>query len=200
MAINYQAMLKYVKEKFENSERANKYPFRNRYKHTLRVKKWAERIQKIEGGNLEIIKIACIFHDVGWDEKVSHNIISKRIARDYLNKINYDNSKTKRVLEAIEHHCLRDVEKSLAMENYIVMDADLLDEVGAISIIWDAMASAYEDQPSYLKAYHRIKRFTLEIKEKQQQLKTATGKRYYQKKIEFIDGFIRELGHELLIE
>ncbi len=86
------------------------------------------------------------------------------------------------------------------MENYIVMDADLLDEVGAISIIWDAMASAYEDQPSYLKAYHRIKRFTSEIKEKQQQLKTATGKKYYQKKIEFIDGFIWELGHELLIE
>ncbi len=48
MAINYQAMLKYVKEKSENSERANKYPFRNRYKHTLRVKNGLKEFRKLK--------------------------------------------------------------------------------------------------------------------------------------------------------
>lgn len=196
MVINYQELDTFAREKILNNGRWN-YPFRNRYYHTLRVIKWAERLQKVEGGDWEIIKLACFFHDTGWDETISHNIVSRNIAADYLKEIGYDPEKTKRVLEAVEYHCLRDSMKELNLESYIVMDADILDEVGATSIIWDAMATACGDNPSYIKAYQRIKKYTQDIKRKERYLKTDTGKKFYRGKIDFIDSFIKELEFEL---
>ena len=47
-------------------------PFRNRFEHTMRVLKWADRLHKIEGGDFEIIKFAILFHDVGWSDTADH--------------------------------------------------------------------------------------------------------------------------------
>lgn len=35
-----------------------RHNFRDRYTHTLRVLKWAERLQISEGGDIEVIRIA----------------------------------------------------------------------------------------------------------------------------------------------
>ncbi|MFW6271321.1 MAG: HD domain-containing protein [Bacillota bacterium] len=196
--MDYQKIMSFVKEKTLNNGRWN-FPFRSRYNHTLRVMKWAERLQKLEGGDIEIIKLACLFHDVGWDEKIEHNILSRDIADKYLSDIKYDSLKKEKVLEAIEYHCLRDEKRPLSIESLVVMDADILDEVGAVTIIWDAMASTYEDQPSYVKAYERIKKYFSGIKEKQSKLKTTTGKKLYIERVKIIDAFIRELEYELFL-
>jgi len=198
--VNYNEMLKFAEVKINTSTRMERFLFRNRYSHALRVMEWAERLHKIEGGDLEIIKIACIFHDVGWDENMSHNIVSKNIANDYLGSINYDLTKTEKVLDAIENHCIRDSKKLLGIESYIVMDADILDEVGALSIIWDAMVSTSENEPSYVKAYERIKKYSIGIKERKNKLMTKTGKEYYEERLQFIDKFITEMEFEFFIK
>ena len=59
-------------------------PFRNRFDHTKRVLKWAKRIHEIEGGDIEIITLAVIFHDTGWSEKVDHAQIGAEQAEKYL--------------------------------------------------------------------------------------------------------------------
>ena len=190
-------LLNFIKDELSNNGRNNRYHFRDRYKHTLRVLKWAKRLHKIEGGNLEIIRIAILFHDIGWDENLGHNIVSKNIAKNYLEKTNYDPVNIEKILEAIEYHCLRESDKQLNIESYIVMDADILDEVGAVSIIWDAMATMCEDAPSYLKAYERIKKYSSKIKQNKKLLRTETGKKYYNNRVKFIYEFIEELEFEL---
>jgi len=196
MSINYDDMLKFAQKEIANSSRKEFFPFRNRFTHTLRVMKWAEKIQMIEGGDLDVIKTACIFHDIGWDINVNHSIISRKIAEEYLVKNKYNPLKLPMVLEGIENHNLRNEENIVNIESKIIMDADIIDEVGAISVIWDAMAAAQEGK-NYYDVYERIvsysKRYKLDL------LKTKTGKRFFTERIEFKNRFIKELRDELFL-
>jgi len=196
--VNYTDMFEYVKQEMNNNDRVEWYPFRDRFKHTLRVLKWAERLKNEEGGNWEIIKIACIFHDVGWDKNVNHSIVSESIAKKYLLKHNYDNEKLGLVLEAIKNHNLRSDENLVELESKIVMDADILDEVGAISIIWDCMASQIDGYKDYSDVYERIKLYYGKLSSNLKLLKTKTGMRLYKERLEFISQFLNELEFELL--
>ncbi|MEJ6951787.1 hypothetical protein [Natronospora cellulosivora (SeqCode)] len=54
--MDLQKVKNFIKEKTLNKGRWN-YPISNRYNHTMGVLKWAERIQKIEGGDIEISEV-----------------------------------------------------------------------------------------------------------------------------------------------
>lgn len=194
--MNYTEMMEYVQQEIINSDRIERYPFRDRYSHSLRVIKWAERLQKEEGGDLEIITIACIFHDVGWDKNINHSYVSKEIAEKYLVSHGYNSEKLDLVLEAIENHNFRDDENEVGLESYIVMDADILDEVGALSILWDSMASMLTENKSYNDVYERIK-YYFDRMNHPERLKTKTGKKYYTERLKVIAQFIKELEFEL---
>ena len=194
--MDYKEMMEYVQQEINNSDRIERYPFRDRYSHTLRVLKWAERIHKEEGGDLEIVKIACLFHDVGWDKDINHSYVSKEIAEKYLLGHGYNEEKLDLVLEAVENHNFRNNENEVSLESYIVMDADMLDEVGAMSIIWDSMASMLTENKSYYDVYERIKYYFNRMNHPER-LKTKTGKRYYKERLRVIAQFIDELEFEL---
>ncbi|MBU1291522.1 MAG: HD domain-containing protein [bacterium] len=197
MRIDYDDMLEYTREKIRSNSRKSSHTFRDRFIHTLRVLKWAERINEIEGGDQEVVRIASIFHDVGWDDEIHHAIVSKSIANDYLLKIDIEEEKKEKILEAIENHSFRENDKPLSLESYIVMDADYLDEVGAISILWDAMAEANKVNTSYKSAYRRIKKYAKSLIEQKNRLKTKTGRKFYEERLGVINTFLNELKFEL---
>jgi uncharacterized protein len=190
-------MLEYTREKIHSNSRKSSHTFRDRFTHTLRVLKWAERINEIEGGDQEVVRIASIFHDVGWDDEIHHAIVSKSVANDYLLKIDIEEEKKEKILEAIENHSFREDDKPLSLESYIVMDADYLDEVGAISILWDVMAEANEVNTSYKSAYRRIKKYAKSLIEQKNRLKTKTGRKFYEERLGVINTFLNELKFEL---
>ena len=78
-----------------------------------------------------------------------------------------------------------------------MMDADLLDEVGAVGILWDSMATAQEDEASYKRAYYRIKNFYRINKPKIKRCKTDAGRVEYNKRMQLIEEFIFQLEKEL---
>lgn len=201
MQLDDQKILEHAKALFQYNQRNNDYSFRDRYAHTCRVLNWARRIHDVEGGDYEIIKLAVIFHDVGWNENIPHSIVSKYLADQYLTKANYCQDKKVKVLQAIEHHSFREkaLDEALNIESYIVMDADLLDEVGATSILWDTMATAHLKDASYIKAYERIVFFTEELRKRKKLLKTATGLKLYEERLKVIESFLNELKYELNI-
>jgi uncharacterized protein len=136
---------------------------------------------------------------VGWDEEINHAVISEAIAKKYLIEINYDSNKMELVLEAVKNHNIRDDENPVSLESKIVMDADILDEVGAISILWDAMAAHKNGCKDYSEVYDRIKHYYGRLKVHAQLLKTETGKRLYRERLRFISQFIDELEYELFL-
>lgn len=157
--MNYAEVIDFVKEQTAVNGRPPNYPFRSRFEHTMRVYRWAIKLQSKLGGDLDIIVLAALLHDVGWDDERPHGEVGAEIAVNYLDSLGVDPQKIAKIGEIITIHEEKDTDADLSLECRIVMDADLLDEVGAIGVLWDSMATAIEDEASYKRAYYRIKNF-----------------------------------------
>ena len=147
--MNYAKVIDFVKTQTAVNGRPPNYPFRSRFEHTMRVYRWAIKLQSKLGGDLDIIVLAALLHDVGWDDERPHGEVGAEIAVNYLDSLGVDPQKIAKIGEIIMIHEEKDTDADLSLECRIVMDADLLDEVGAISVLWDSMATAIEDEASY---------------------------------------------------
>ena len=85
--MNYTEVIEYVKKQTAENGRPPNYPFRNRYEHTMRVYRWAIKLQAKVGGDLEIITLAALLHDIGWDAERPHNEVGAELAVEYLDSI-----------------------------------------------------------------------------------------------------------------
>ena len=204
----YEDMIHYVKEFLQNADAkaalsSSKFPFRDRFDHTLRVYKWALRINEVEKGDEEILSIAAIFHDVGkWvKNNKPHALVGSEICDTYLRNISYPEAKRTRVVNAIKYHSSKSREDlDLTLEDKILMDADMLDEVGATAVLWDSMATALQKEGSYFKAYQRHVKFFKSLDNHKKYIKTATGAKLYQERLDFLELFIDQLEFELGIK
>ncbi|MEK6255817.1 MAG: HD domain-containing protein [Chloroflexota bacterium] len=173
-------------------------PFRNRFDHTIRVLNWAHRIHKVEGGDFEIITLAILFHDTGWSDTVDHALVGAELAEKYLlgkivNPIQVD-----QITSAVRTHNKRQgPQEGLPIENLIVMDADFLDEVGVTTLVWDAMATATEDNPSYSRAIERNQEFFERATGKTNYLMTETGIKLYNDRIAMWEKCLNHFRYEL---
>ena len=195
--MNYSEVIEYVKKMTAENGRPSNYPFRSRYEHTMRVYRWAIKLQAKLGGDIDIIAIAALLHDVGWDSERPHEEVGAELAVDFLDELGVEPEIIKRVGEIIMIHEDKDTEAELSLECKIVMDADLLDEVGAVSVIWDSMATACEDEPSYKKAYYRIKNYYRINKPKIRRCKTDAARAEYTKRMQLLESYINQLEKEL---
>lgn len=195
--MNYAEVIEFVRKQTAENGRPPNYPFRSRFEHTMRVYRWAIKLQSKLGGDLDIIVLAALLHDIGWDEVRPHGEVGAEIAVDYLDSLGVGPEKIAKIGEIIMMHSDKDTEAELSLECRIVMDADLLDEVGAVGILWDAMATAQEDEASYKRAYYRIKNFYRINKPKIKRCKTDAGRVEYNKRMQLIEEFIFQLEKEL---
>lgn len=195
--MNYSEVIEYVKEMTASNGRPANYPFRSRFDHTMRVYRWAIKLQSKLGGDLDVIVLAALLHDVGWSEDRDHGEVSAEIAVEYLDSIGVDADTIRKVGEIIMMHEDKDTTADLSLECKIVMDADLLDEVGAVSVIWDSMATALEDEASYKKAYYRIKNFYRINKPKIRRCKTDTARAEWTKRMQLLETYLTQLEKEL---
>jgi uncharacterized protein len=173
-------------------------PFRDRFEHTLRVLYWARRIQKYEGGSMDVISLAVLFHDTGWSEVINHSQVSASLAKKYLQEENVPAHIVERVVSAVKTHNLRDLPgEELTIENKIVMDADLLDETGVTTLVWDAMAISQDRDASYLRVYEKDRGFYSQAMKLTGCLKTETGQKLYLERMEIWGVLLDNLAFEL---
>jgi len=199
MKLTEELALKFAKESIEKHKRPN-YPFRSRYRHTLRVLMWVKRLQKELGGDLEILTYSTILHDCAWNGKENHAITSYRVAKDFLDGFELEDEFKSKVLEGVLHHNQNDT-LGLCKESYILMDADELDEVGAICILWDTLAESHEnDAMSYKHGLLRIKKYMPELYGNIPKFHFDYALDIYNRKLKFMEDFIKEADEELEIE
>ena len=135
----------YVRQLFENEGTGHDWW------HIHRVRNIALKIAETEGGNLFIIEMSALLHDVDdWkinnDEKVSKTV-------DWLNNIKMPQSETEKILEIIDQVSFKGagVKNSAAtIEAKIVQDADRLDAIGAIGIARTFAYGGSKGRPIYL--------------------------------------------------
>lgn len=139
------------------------YPWHSadyRFNHTLNVLTLAEEIAVEEGADIDIVRVAALFHDVAKldaDQDV-HAEEGARVANQYLQtRGNYPESFIERVCSAIERHANQGSVGDLDPETQTLIEADLLDKVGANGTALILLRTGYEAR-SHMRAAEMVDR------------------------------------------
>ena len=178
------------------------FAFRDRYAHTQRVFHWAQRLLREEKADGEAVRCAVIFHDAGYafpDPVNTHPIHSARICRAYLDAAGFDPGFTAKVCFLIARHSDKKLPPNvLTLDQQVLMDADALDETGALSILWDCMAEGARprEAQSFEATWHHLQKYTLPL-HSQNPMRTRSGQRFWQEKNALVAGFMASLQQDL---
>ncbi|MCR5213907.1 MAG: HD domain-containing protein [Eubacterium sp.] len=199
--MDYSEVIEFVKQTASENSGADKTTFRNSYDHTMRVYRWAIRLQAKLGGDLDVIVLAALLHDVGCEQAKATNQppneVSAEIAVEYLDSIGVDPELIVKVGEIIMICPDKETDKDLSIECKIVMDSDFLDEIGAVGIMRDCMITAGMDDASYKRAYYRIKDCYRKYKPLIRCCKTETARTEFTKRMQLIESYIYQLEKEI---
>lgn len=145
--MDYEAMLLYVKKVLEENNAIRspnlKFSFRNRYEHIKRVFNWCSKLLEDKPNcNKEMVLTAAIFHDIGYCKgKDNHAHFSAMLFIEYAKKHNMDYEFMMHTADIISLHSDKSLlkEDNIPDELVLLLEADLLDEEGALGIVWDLM-------------------------------------------------------------
>lgn len=201
-------LVSYLKDK--NIEYENIHPWRNKWEfvvlHCLRVEGYVVKLLSRENHNLSeeeiiLIRLAAILHDVGRVHmREGHAFLGRNIVEQWLKENSYVSQvigDTKRLLKLIESHSNKEqIEEDYCLK--VLKDADILDEIGAMSIF---MASNWIDKgdPYFFQLlYNRLDTFEMNFCEECfKLLNTKAGKEILEEKKNFIAQFNSGLKEEL---
>jgi uncharacterized protein len=123
------------------------------FNHVLRVLALAERVGRVEGADLDILRAAALLHDAQGahpnDEtgRAEHHRASAEIAREVLQAEGWPEDRIEAVLHCIRAHRFRGGEPPQTLEAKILFDCDKLDVIGAIGVARTFAYAALAGQP-----------------------------------------------------
>ena len=199
---------KYVKEYFEDEGSGHDWW------HIYRVKNMALTMAKHEGGNLFIIEMASLLHDLD-DWKLSKYKTDNTKTKAWLSQLNIPGNLSQKILEIIGQVSFKGAgveTTAISLEAQIVQDADRLDAIGAIGI---ARAFAYggskgrliyhpDIKPELHESFEAYKKTTaptinhfyeklLLLKDR---LNTETAKKMAEKRHQFMNDYLKQFYNE----
>ncbi|CCQ37462.1 HD family hydrolase [Natronomonas moolapensis 8.8.11] len=136
----------------EEGGRMRWYPWHSaeyRYNHILNVAELAAEIAEKEGANVDVTRVAALFHDIAKleaDQDV-HAEAGARVAGEYLrSRTDYPESFVSQVCDAVAEHSYEGDLANVPLETRCLMEADLLDKVGANGTTLMVLRMGYESR------------------------------------------------------
>jgi len=187
-----------------NADDDDRFTFRKRSGHIWRVYTWAKRLMEdcVEEINSEALLTAALFHDIGYvkgvDDHASH---SADIFRDYAERKGYDKTQADFIEYLIRNHSDRELLYSpdTPLEFILFKEADILDEAGALGVVWFAMAAGSRGAEDYEGAYREYLSYARKILDNNP-MKTAKAREIWERKQDFIREFFAQLECDLAID
>lgn len=205
--MRYKDMLDFVETKLiEGNGIKSSRPyqtFRNRFEHTKRVLGWAKRIaDDLPNVDEDVLFTSAIFHDVGYScGKDEHAINSARIFLEYANKNSFEQEFIDKV-----HYCLINhshkrflTDETSSPELILLLEADILDEEGAMAISWDLMTVGEMLPNDFKEGYDMLMKYSIRILS-QDMMITPKAKLYWENKKDLVRKFLSSLKEDLFIE
>lgn len=184
--------------------------------HIQRVLNLARQIQEVEGGDLLVIEIAAVLHDIS-DHKFNGGLLNEggRVARQLLVSEGFEMEIIDRVCSIIDKVSFKGANtetEELDLEAMIVQDADRLDALGAIGIARTFAYGGFKGQPMYdpdiqpvlhqdFKSYAKgkttsINHFYEKLLLLKDRLNTETAKRIAEERHNFMVAFLEQFKKE----
>ena len=185
--------------------------------HILRVVASAEKLARAEGGDIEVVRVAALLHDIAraeedhGNESVDHADVSAEKARQLLLSKNASEAFADQVAGAIRSHRFRGSRQPETLEARILFDADKLDAIGAIGVARAYAVAGSLNQKLYSEAddsgcatrtqhdsnHTPVKEFTVKLAKLRDRFHTPTAKTMAEVRHAFMVEFFRELEREV---
>ena len=156
----------YLVASVENEEEGGRmrwYPWHSaeyRFNHIRNVVDLATDIARVEGANVDVTRVAALFHDIAKlevDQDV-HAEEGARIAREYLEThCDYPPSFVDQVCEAVTDHSYQGDLRDLPLETRCLIEADILDKIGANGATLLLLRMGYESR-THMDAAEMVER------------------------------------------
>jgi uncharacterized protein len=177
--------------------------FRNRFEHTKRVYGWAKRIiDDLPNVNHEVLLTSAIFHDVGYScGKDNHAEESAKIFLEYALDQGFDQDFINQVYYCILNHSHKRFlwDDSSTPELILLLEADLLDEEGAMAISWDLMTVGEMMPTDFKEGYDMLMKYSIRILS-QDMMVTPKAKAYWEEKKDLVRKFLSAIKYDLFID
>lgn len=203
----YEEHLNYVKEYF--ALHGGDYPpnslmeFRSKYEHTVRVLGWAKRLANGRADvDTHALYMAAIFHDIGYSEtkgKEAHAEMGAKMFSEYAVKRKMDSVFVEKVKKLIELHSSKELlkETNIPIELILLIEADLLDEEGALRMVWYALDKGISGAKSYEDVYKHI--VMGNNKRLVNPMVTEKAKYYWDEKQKLAETFTKQLEDDIKV-
>jgi uncharacterized protein len=185
------------------------------WQHTERVYNLCVHIGKGVDVDLEVLKIAALFHDIGREHqdktngKICHAEKGASLAREIMEKYMMDSEKIEKVVHCIECHRFRGESIPQSVEAKVLYDADKLDSIGAVGIgrafLFAGEVGAYlhnvgvdiEKTEPYTKEDTAYREFSVKLRKVRDKMLTDEGKRIAEERHAFMEEFFERLNKEV---
>ena len=164
----------------EEGGRMRWYPWHSaayRFNHIRNVVELSEKIARAEGANVDVTRVAALFHDIAKLE-VDQDIHAEegaRIAREYLEiQTDYPASFIDQVCSAIEDHSYQGDIDDLTLETRSLIEADILDKVGANGAALMLLRMGYESR-THMDSAEMVGRVLERGKEAKKRVRSQTA-------------------------
>jgi uncharacterized protein len=188
--------------------------------HTYRVWKMSKNIAKKEGGDLFIIELAALLHDIAdWKFNKGNIKASSKKTRNLLKDLKVDDKDIKHICHIIDNVSFKGKgvkNKIKTKEGMVVQDADRLDAIGAIGI---ARTFAYggfrrreiynpDIKPELHKSFKEYKNskttsinhFYEKLLLLKDRLNTKTAQKIAQKRHKFLENYLKQFMKEWTVK
>ena len=181
------------------------FPFRKRSDHIFRVFRWTERLREPDAVlDDAVMRIAALVHDVGYaaeDTGMPHAHRSAALCRKFLPSFGYDDAFVAHVAHLVHHHSDKHLlkEPGTPLELVLLMEADLLDESGAMSVVWDCLMEGAKPEQTFALAYRHIAEKTA-AHLAEDIVVTPQAKRFWEEKRQLVTQFLAHLESDLAFD
>ena len=182
----------------------------SRFEHSKRVLGWAKRLydrtEDKTGLRYEDLMIATIFHDVGRAESaktglISHAAAGVPITREYLLAHGYPEARVEYICGLVGAHSDKwrmtepDIDRNLLM----LMEADYLDDMGALGIVMDALiVRARNEKATFYDCYNHFCRYTLPM-QYDSPMVTPEGRFFWDEKTDIVKKFVEHIRRDISV-
>jgi uncharacterized protein len=200
---------KRAKDIFSNSRGSHDW------EHTLRVYNLCLRIGEKEDGDMEILKLAALLHDIGREHQdkcnggICHAEKGALLAKGLLSEFKIEKEKIDKIVHCIEVHRFRGNKIPNSKEAKILFDADKLDSIGAVGIgraflfageigakLHNKDVDIDKTKP-YTKEDTAYREYMVKLRKVKERMLTEEGKRIAEERHRFMVAFFDRLNKEV---
>lgn len=182
--------------------------------HTQRVCRLCERIGRVEGADMAVVRSAAFLHDIGrmaQDESagvVCHAERGEQMARPLMKTFALSPARRENILHCIRSHRFRGEHPPRTIEARVLFDADKLDAIGAVGVARaflfagevGARLHAPEMRPEETQPYSEndtgYREFRLKLSRVRERMLTAEGRRLAEERHRFMARFFERFLEE----